>query len=116
MPNFSSSWSKSPKVAMHFSVSFKAFYLLLQQMINKQDVFHIFLEVIGQNSFKVAGQVIIGISAAFLVWDAIDLGFTINDLVRKQGSKAARVLREKAAMLEGALDETLATYSVSLPD
>jgi len=73
-------------------------------------------KVIGQNSFKVAGQVIIGISAAFLVWDAIDLGFTINDLVRKQGSKAARVLREKAAMLEGALDETLATYSVSLPD
>ena len=73
-------------------------------------------KVIGQNSFKVAGQVIIGISAAFLVWDAIDLGFTINDLVRKQGSKAARVLREKAAMLEGALDETLATYSVCLPD
>ena len=73
-------------------------------------------KVIGQNSLKVAGQVIIGISAAFLVWDAIDLGFTINDLVRKQGSKAARVLREKAAMLEGALDETLATYSVSLPD
>ena len=26
-------------------------------MINKQDVFHIFLEVIGQNSFKAAGQV-----------------------------------------------------------
>jgi len=73
-------------------------------------------KVIGQNSFKVAGQVIIGISAAFLVWDAIDLGFTINDLVRKQGSKAARVLREKAATLEGALDETLASYSVQLPD
>ena len=61
-------------------------------------------------------QVIIGVSAAFLVWDAIDLGFTINDLVRKQGSKAARVLREKAATLEGALDETLASYSVQLPD
>ena len=34
-------------------------------------------KVIGQNSFRVAGQVIIGISAAFLVWDAIDLGFNI---------------------------------------
>ena len=26
-------------------------------------------------------KVIIGVSAAFLVWDAIDLGFTISDLV-----------------------------------
>merc|ERR1712013_331825 len=73
-------------------------------------------KVIGQNSFKMAGQVIIGVSAAFLVWDAIDLGFTISDLVRKKGSQSAKVLREKAAMLEGALDETLATYSVNLPD
>jgi hypothetical protein len=73
-------------------------------------------KVIGQNSFKVAGQVIIGISAAFLVWDAIDLGFTISDLVRKQGSKAARVLREKAATLEGALNETVGMYSIQLPD
>merc|ERR1711874_900466 len=51
------------------------------------------------------GQVIIGISAAFMVWDAIDLGFTISDLVRKQGSRAARVLREKATSLEVALEE-----------
>jgi hypothetical protein len=34
-----------------------------------------------------------GISAAFLVWDAIDLGFTISDLVRRQGSKAGKILR-----------------------
>ena len=35
------------------------------------------------NIFKllVSYQVIIGVSAAFLVWDAIDLGFTISDLV-----------------------------------
>merc|ERR1712123_292605 len=72
-------------------------------------------KVIGQNSIKVAGQVIIGISAAFLVWDAIDLGFTISDLVRKQGSQAGRVLREKADMLEGALRETVGVYSIEMP-
>jgi len=72
-------------------------------------------KVIGQNSFKVAGQVIIGISAAFMVWDAIDLGFTISDLVRKQGSRAGRVLMEKADMLEGALRETVGVYSIEMP-
>lgn len=73
-------------------------------------------KVIGQNSIKVAGQVIIGISAAFLVWDAIDLGFTISDLVRKQGSQAAKVLREKAETLELALHETVGVYSIELPE
>jgi len=73
-------------------------------------------KVIGQNSVRVAGQVIIGISAAFMVWDAIDLGFTISDLVRKQGSAAAKTLREKADALELALKETVDTYSVQLPD
>merc|ERR1712183_11432 len=73
-------------------------------------------KVIGQNSFKVAGQVIIGISAAFLVWDAIDLGFTISDLVRKQGSHAAKVLREKAQTLEFALQETAAEFCLDMPE
>jgi len=73
-------------------------------------------KVIGQNSFKVAGQVIIGISAAFLVWDAIDLGFTITDLVRKRGSHAGRVLREKAELLESALRQTVELYSIELPE
>jgi hypothetical protein len=73
-------------------------------------------KVIGQNSLKVAGQVIIGISAAFMVWDAIDLGFTISDLVRKQGSRAGKVLREKANMLENALRETVGVYSIEMPN
>jgi len=73
-------------------------------------------KVISQNSIKVAGQVIIGISAAFLVWDAIDLGFTITDLVRKRGSQAAKVLREKAETLELALKETVGVYSIELPE
>ena len=47
-------------------------------------------KVIGQNSFCVAGQVVIGISAAFIVWDAIELGFSISDLVKKKGSQAAK--------------------------
>ena len=73
-------------------------------------------KVIGQNSFRVAGQVIIGISAAFLVWDAIDLGFNISDLVRKQGSQAAKVLREKADLLENALKDTIGNYDVEMPE
>lgn len=73
-------------------------------------------KVIGQNSINVAGQVIIGISAAFLVWDAIDLGFTISDLVRKEGSHAAKVLREKAKTLELALQETVGVYCIDLPE
>ena len=73
-------------------------------------------KVIGKNSFRVAGQVIIGISAAFLVWDAIDLRFNISDLVRKQGSQSAKVLREKAGMLENALQETIGNYDVEMPE
>lgn len=73
-------------------------------------------KVIGQNSFRVAGQVVIGVSAAFLVWDAIDLGFTISDLIRKQGSSAAHVLREKAVLLQEALDQTIGSYIIDMPD
>ena len=73
-------------------------------------------KVIGSNSFRVAGQVVIGISAAFLVWDAIDLGFAISDLVRKRGSSASRVLREKADLLEEALNQTVDDYNTKIPD
>ena len=71
-------------------------------------------KVIGQNSLRVAGQVIIGVSAAFLVWDAIDLGFSITDLVKKRGSDSAKVLRVKATLLESALEETLLNYKVEI--
>ena len=72
--------------------------------------------MIGSNSFRVAGQVVIGISAAFLVWDAIDLGFAISDLVKKRGSSASRVLREKADLLEEALNQTVDDYNISMPE
>ena len=35
-----------------------------------------------------------------IVWDAVDLSFTIYDLVKNKGSEAAKDLREKADELE----------------
>lgn len=46
------------------------------------DVFIETGKVVGSNSTRLAGNVIVGVSAAFLVWDAIDLGINIVDLVR----------------------------------
>ena len=54
----------------------------------------------GANASKVAGGMIIGVSVAFLVWDAIDLGFTIRDLIEERGSEAAKELREIAFKLD----------------
>ena len=74
-------------------------------------------KVVGQNSTRLAGKVIVGVSAAFLVWDVIDLGFTVSDLVQKKGSKAGEVLRQKADQLESALKETKAQYNLDMmPD
>ena len=51
---------------------------------------------------QLLGKVIIGVSAVFLVVDAIDLGFTIKDLVENKGSEAAKFLREMADKLDKA--------------
>lgn len=56
---------------------------------------------------KAAGGVISGLSAVFLVWDAVDLGFNIRDLVAEKGCEAASDLREKAKQLESSLGETI---------
>ncbi len=77
----------------------------------------VFLEtgkVVGQNSTRMAGNVIVGVSAAFLVWDVVDLGWTVTDLVRKKGSNAGKVLKDKADELEGALNDTMDKYSVEM--
>ena len=50
-----------------------------------------------------------------MVWDAVDLGITIKDLVRRQGSRAAKTLRDKAELLELALSETVAVYCIEMP-
>ena len=83
-----------------------------------------------------AGQVIVGVSAAFLVWDVVDLGWTVSDLIRyvisahqlfmrrlaifitsdyrKKGSNAGKILKEKADELEDALNATMEKYSVEM--
>ena len=53
---------------------------------------------------KQAGTIIIGVSAAFLVLDAIDLAFTVRDIVKDEGSEAARILRDKADEYEELLN------------
>ena len=47
----------------------------------RQKISATFLFVFTKKIHLFVSQVIIGVSAAFLVWDAIDLGFTISDLV-----------------------------------
>lgn len=54
----------------------------------------------GAKAGKVAGGVIIGVSAFFLAWDLYDLHCTITDLVKNKGSDAAKFLRAKADELE----------------
>ena len=56
-----------------------------------------------QGGAKAAGGFIIGVSAAFLVLDVIDLAFTVRDMVKNEGSNAARCLREKADEYETVL-------------
>ena len=52
---------------------------------------------------EAVGKVVIVVNVAFVVWDAIDLGFTFRDLVENKGSEAAKVLRQKADKLESAM-------------
>ena len=52
---------------------------------------------------EAVSKVVIVVNVAFVVWDAIDLGFTIRDLVENKGSEAAKVLRQKADKLESAM-------------
>ena len=56
---------------------------------------------------KAAGGVIIGVSSVFLVWDAVDLGFNIRDVVEDTGCKAAPYLRKKAKELEASLHKNI---------
>ena len=52
---------------------------------------------------KATGGLIIGVSAAFIVLDAINLAFTVRDIVKDEGSDAARRLRCKADEYEDIL-------------
>lgn len=52
------------------------------------------------NASKTAGRVIMGISAVFLVFDTIQLCFTIEKLIQARGSEAAKELRIIADQLD----------------
>lgn len=45
------------------------------------------------------------VNVAFLMFDALDLGFTIKDILENKGSEAAKYLREKANELEATMKQ-----------
>lgn len=61
----------------------------------------------GQASFKLGAntlrKIMVGTSAAFVVLDALSLGFTVRDLIRDKKSEAAKCLRQKATEMEALL-------------
>jgi hypothetical protein len=52
---------------------------------------------------QIDGALVAGVGAVFLVWDVIDLGTCIYDLVKKKGSEVGNILREKARELESSI-------------
>jgi len=54
---------------------------------------------------KVAGKVMMGVSAVLVIRGAIDLHYTIKDIVEDKGSGAARCLRQKADELKSLLPD-----------
>lgn len=59
-------------------------------------------EVVSKTVVKLPENIMVVANTAFLVKDAIDLGFTIKDLVQNKGHEAAKDLREKAKEIEDA--------------
>ena len=53
-----------------------------------------------------ASRLIIGMSVAFMVWDAIDLGLTFASIIENRGSETAKFLRQKADGLEHSSHKT----------
>ena len=58
---------------------------------------------VGKVGTKLGGSLIVGVSAAFLVLDAMELTFTVRDIIKDKGSDAARCLRDRADELEAML-------------
>jgi len=57
-----------------------------------------------QGGAKAGGTFIIGVSVFFLIVDAIDLAFTVRDIVENKGSEAAESIRDKADEYEAILN------------
>ena len=53
----------------------------------------------------VSREVLVGVNVAFLMFDAVDLVFTIRDIWKNKGSEAAKHLREKANELEATMKQ-----------
>ena len=54
----------------------------------------------GKVGVNVSREVLVVVNVAFLMFDAIDLHYTIRDIRANKGSEAAKYLREKANELE----------------
>ena len=55
-----------------------------------------------QNVIKAAIEIaIVAVSVFFLIWDAVNMGRSIYNLVKKKESKAVRKLKSKLEDLEG---------------
>lgn len=59
-------------------------------------------EAASKTVVRLPENIIVFVNTALLVKDAIDLGFTIKDLVQNKGHEAAKDLREKAKEIEDA--------------
>ncbi len=55
---------------------------------------------IGQAGAQAAGKLMVTVAAVFVVWELIDLSYTIKDIVTNKGSGAAQFLRLKADEIE----------------
>ena len=59
-------------------------------------------EKVGVN---VSREVLFVVNVAFLMSDALDLGFTIRDILENKGSEAAKLLRETANEIEATMKQ-----------
>ena len=54
---------------------------------------------------SLASRALVAVNVAFVMYDALDLGFTIRDIMENKGSEAAKDLREKANELEATMKQ-----------
>ena len=50
-------------------------------------------------------EVLVVVNVTFLMFDALDLGFTIRDILENKGSEAAKILRKKANEIEASMKQ-----------
>lgn len=80
------------------SMAFKASKEIMKR--ESRAVVKVTTKSVSKAAARKAGGIIVGVSAAFLVLDAIQLHSTVRDIIENKGSDASRSLREKADELE----------------